>query len=59
VNLIEAFADGDAGSAHVQSDDFVVAMREIPAWISATPQIINADLGDHPGFGPMGESSPA
>lgn len=56
--LIEAFADEDAGAAHVQSAHFAAAMHALPAYITAVPQIINANVPDHPGFGPMGELSP-
>ena len=41
--LVEAFRD-DAGAAHVQSDHFRTAMRELPAHLVATPRIINTTI---------------
>jgi quinol monooxygenase YgiN len=42
--LVEAFRDGDAGGAHVNSDHFKKAMRELPQALVATPKIINQTL---------------
>jgi quinol monooxygenase YgiN len=39
--LVEAFRDGDAGAAHVQSDHFRAAQRELPPHLAATPRIVN------------------
>lgn len=39
--LIEAFRDDDAGAAHVQSDHFKAARRELPPHLVSTPLIIN------------------
>jgi quinol monooxygenase YgiN len=39
--LIEAFRDGDAGAAHVQSDHFAQARQTVPPHLAATPKIIN------------------
>ncbi len=39
--LVEAFRDGDAGAAHVQSDHFKAAQRELPPHLVATPRIVN------------------
>jgi quinol monooxygenase YgiN len=39
--LVEAFRDGDAGAAHVQSEHFKTAQRELPAHLVATPRIVN------------------
>ena len=39
--LIEAFRDDDAGAAHVQSEHFATARRELPSHLVATPRIIN------------------
>jgi quinol monooxygenase YgiN len=39
--LVEAFRDGDAGGAHVQSDHFRAAQRELPPHLAATPRIVN------------------
>jgi quinol monooxygenase YgiN len=42
--LVEAFRDGDAGAAHVQSEHFKTAQRTLPAHLVETPRIINATL---------------
>ena len=39
--LVEAFADDDAGAAHVQSDHFRTAQQELPAHLAETPRIVN------------------
>jgi quinol monooxygenase YgiN len=39
--LIEAFRDGDAGAAHVQSDHFKAAQNELPPHLAETPRIVN------------------
>ena len=39
--LVEAFADDDAGAAHVQSDHFRAAQQELPAYLAETPRIVN------------------
>ena len=39
--LVEAFRDDDAGAAHVQSDHFRAAQRELPPHLAETPQIVN------------------
>ena len=39
--LVEAFADDDAGAAHVQSDHFRAAQRDLPAHLEETPRIVN------------------
>ena len=55
--LLEAFADGDAGSVHVNSEHFKTAMAWMPEVIATKPQIINAEVpGD--GFGEMAELTP-
>ncbi|WP_017595690.1 putative quinol monooxygenase [Nocardiopsis potens] len=56
--LLEAFADAEAGKAHVESEHFAAAMAWMPRVISATPRIINVDAPVD-GWGPMGELSPA
>jgi quinol monooxygenase YgiN len=40
--LVEAFADEDAGAAHVGSDHFQAARRELPPHLAETPRIVNA-----------------
>jgi quinol monooxygenase YgiN len=42
--LVEAFRDGDAGGAHVQSAHFKVAQAELPPYLQETPKIVNAVL---------------
>ncbi|MFJ9761170.1 putative quinol monooxygenase [Streptomyces sp. NPDC101149] len=42
--LVEAFRDGDAGAAHVQSAHFRAAMENLPAHLVETPRIINTVL---------------
>ena len=42
--LVEAFRDGDAGSAHVQSAHFKAAQAELPQYLAATPKVVNVEL---------------
>jgi quinol monooxygenase YgiN len=42
--LVEAFRDSDAGSAHVNSDHFKQAMRELPQALASTPKIISQTI---------------
>jgi len=42
--LVEAFRDGDAGAAHVQSDHFRSAQQSLPVHLAETPRIVNATL---------------
>jgi quinol monooxygenase YgiN len=42
--LVEAFRDGDAGAAHVRSDHFKAAQRDLPPYLAATPRIVNAEV---------------
>jgi quinol monooxygenase YgiN len=39
--LVEAFRDGDAGGAHVSSEHFKAAQRELPPHLAETPRIVN------------------
>jgi quinol monooxygenase YgiN len=39
--LVEAFRDGDAGAAHVQSAHFKAAQQTLPAHLAETPRIVN------------------
>jgi quinol monooxygenase YgiN len=39
--LVEAFRDEEAGGAHVQSDHFRAARRELPPHLVETPRIVN------------------
>ncbi|MCU7822054.1 putative quinol monooxygenase [Kitasatospora sp. DSM 101779] len=56
--LLEAFADADAGAAHVNSDHFKAAMAELPQAIAAKPQIIYVEAPVD-GWGEMAELTPA
>ncbi len=38
---VEAFRDGDAGAAHVQSDHFKKAQQTLPPHLAHTPRIVN------------------
>jgi quinol monooxygenase YgiN len=42
--LVEAFRDGAAGSAHVQSNHFKTAVREMPPHLVATPRIVHMEI---------------
>ena len=39
--LVEAFRDDAAGAAHVKTDHFSAARRELPPHLSSTPRIVN------------------
>ncbi|MDN5895665.1 MAG: antibiotic biosynthesis monooxygenase [Nocardioides sp.] len=42
--LVEAFRDGDAGSAHVKSDHFKRAQETLPPYLCATPKVISQSV---------------
>ncbi len=42
--LIEAFRDGDAGAAHVQSEHFLAARRDLPPLLVETPRVVNMSI---------------
>lgn len=42
--LVEAFRDGEAGGAHVQSEHFKTAQATLPSYLAETPRIINFDV---------------
>src|SRR5438876_11943221 len=42
--LIEAFRDGDAGGAHVQSAHFKAAQQDLPPHLAETPRIVNVTI---------------
>jgi quinol monooxygenase YgiN len=42
--LIEAFRDGDAGAAHVQSEHFATAQQTLPPHLAETPRIVNMTI---------------
>lgn len=52
--LVEAFADPDAGAAHVHSDHFKNAQQTLPAYLLATPQIVSFEV-DQSGWSELGE----
>ncbi|MBJ8338618.1 antibiotic biosynthesis monooxygenase [Antrihabitans sp. YC3-6] len=54
--LVEAFVDGDAGGAHVQSAHFAAAMTQLPPALESTPKIISQTI-DATGWSEMGEMS--
>jgi quinol monooxygenase YgiN len=39
--VVEAFRDDAAGAAHVQSDHFKAAQRDLPPHLAETPRIVN------------------
>lgn len=53
--LLEAFADGEAGGAHVRSAHFQQACAELPAYLEQTPKIINVDDASLTGWSELGE----
>lgn len=42
--LVEAFRDDEAGAAHVTSDHFRTAQRELPPHLVETPRIIHTKI---------------
>lgn len=42
--LVEAFRDGEAGAAHVQSDHFRSAQKTLPPHLAETPRIVNVTV---------------
>ena len=52
--LVEAFRDGDAGAAHVQSAHFAEATATIPAYLVETPRIVSQAV-DQDGWAELGE----
>lgn len=52
--LVEAFRDGDAGAAHVNSDHFTKAMADMPQALASTPKIISQSI-EATDWSPMGE----
>jgi quinol monooxygenase YgiN len=42
--LVEAFRDDAAGSAHVSSEHFATARRELPPHLAETPRIVNLSV---------------
>ncbi|MGC7096256.1 putative quinol monooxygenase [Amycolatopsis lurida] len=52
--LVEAFRDDDAGAAHVGSEHFKTAQRELPPYLAETPRIVNAKV-DQDDWSELGE----
>ena len=52
--LVEAFRDGDAGAAHVNSPHFRAAQEKLPAYLAATPRIVSQDV-DQDDWNELGE----
>lgn len=52
--LVEAFRDGEAGGAHVQSDHFKEAQRTLPPYLVETPRVVNFEL-DQDDWSELGE----
>jgi quinol monooxygenase YgiN len=42
--LLEAFRDGEAGGAHVGSEHFKQAQRDLPPYLAETPRIVNFEV---------------
>lgn len=53
--LIEAFADEAAGAAHVASDHFRAAQKELPPHLRWTPSIIHFNDPGITGWSELGE----
>lgn len=56
--LVEAFADDEAGGAHVNSEHFKKAVEELANYVAAKPSIINVTIPDATGWSEMGEITP-
>jgi quinol monooxygenase YgiN len=52
--LVEAFRDGDAGAAHVNSAHFKQAQQDLPRHLVATPKIISQTV-DQNDWSDLGE----
>lgn len=52
--LVEAFRDGQAGAAHVGSEHFAAAQRDLPPHLSETPRIISQEV-EQDGWNELGE----
>ena len=52
--LVEAFADDAAGAAHVGSEHFKDAQRDLPPHLSRTPDIVNVTVAQD-GWSELGE----
>lgn len=52
--LVEAFRDGDAGAAHVNSDHFRAAQQKLPQYLVRTPRVVNTNV-DQDDWSELGE----
>lgn len=52
--LVEAFRDGEAGAAHVQSEHFRQAQRQLPPHLTATPKVVSVTI-DQQDWSELGE----
>jgi quinol monooxygenase YgiN len=52
--LVEAFRDGEAGRAHVESEHFAAAIAALPEALVETPRIVS-QVVDQTGWNEMGE----
>lgn len=52
--LIEAFRDGEAGSAHVGSEHFKTAIAALPPYLAGTPRIVSQMI-DQDDWSELGE----
>jgi quinol monooxygenase YgiN len=52
--LVEAFRDDEAGGAHVRSDHFRAAQRDLPPHLAETPRIVNSSVPQD-GWSELGE----
>jgi quinol monooxygenase YgiN len=52
--LVEAFRDGDAGAAHVQSEHFAAATSGLPPYLAETPRIVS-QMVDQDDWAELGE----
>jgi quinol monooxygenase YgiN len=52
--LVEAFRDGEAGTAHVQSEHFKTAQQTLPQHLVETPRIISQSIPQD-GWSELGE----
>ena len=52
--LVEAFRDAEAGAAHVNSEHFKQALKDMPKALASTPKIISQTI-DATGWSEMAE----
>ncbi|WP_103502439.1 MULTISPECIES: putative quinol monooxygenase [Streptomyces] len=56
--LVEAFRDGDAGKAHVESDHFKAGTEAMSYAVASRPEIVSTEIPGMDGWGEMGEVAP-